>query len=271
MIIIRVKRNFKIVVEYDGTLYNGWQKQKSAKTIQEEIEKVLKIITCKKVSIAGAGRTDAGVHSYGQTASFFSDTKLECKALQKGLNALLPNDIVIVECSIEKEDFHARYSAKSKLYNYRVLNSPIPSAINKNFFLHIKNRLDIITMKQALNHIIGTYDFSAFEGAGSPKQSSIRTVLNADIRQEASGYIIFELEADGFLRYMVRNIVGTLIEVGLGKRTPDNFKEVLKLKNRSLAGKTASAKGLFLMKVFYSVPLNEARNLISKKSVKSFA
>ncbi len=248
---MRMKKNFKIIIEYDGTLYNGWQKQKSAKTIQEKIEKVLKIITGKNITIDGAGRTDAGVHSYGQTASFFSDTKLECKALQKGLNALLPNDIAILQCSIEHDKFHARYSAKSKIYHYRVLNKPIRCAINRNYCLHIKNRLDFTKMKEALNFIIGTYDFSAFEGAGSPKQNSIRTILNMDIYQEAGGYIIFQLEADGFLRYMVRNIVGTLIEVGLGKRTPENFKKILKSKNRSLAGKTASAKGLFLMKVFY--------------------
>ncbi|MBW1615544.1 MAG: tRNA pseudouridine(38-40) synthase TruA [Deltaproteobacteria bacterium] len=246
-----MKRNFKIVIEYDGTLYKGWQKQKSAKTIQEEIEKALKIITCKDVTIAGTGRTDAGVHSYGQTASFFSDTKLECKALQKGLNAILPKQIVIVECSIEKYDFHARYSAKSKVYHYRVLNSPIRRAINRDYFLHITKRLDIVRMKAALNFILGTYDFSAFEGSGSPKKSSVRTILNAKIYEEGGGYIIFELEGDGFLRYMARNIVGTLIEVGTGKRTPEEFKKILKSKDRSLAGKTVSAKGLFLMKVFY--------------------
>ncbi len=246
-----MKRNFKIVIEYDGTLYKGWQKQKSAKTIQEEIEKALKIITGKEIIIAGSGRTDAGVHSYGQTASFFSGTKLECKTLQKGLNALLPKEIVIVECSIEKNDFHARYSAKSKIYHYRVLNSPIRRAINRDYFLHIKKKLDIIKMKEALNFIIGTYDFSAFEGAGSHRQSSVRTILNAKIYEEDDGYIIFELEADGFLRYMARNIVGTLIEAGAGKRTPEDFKNILESKDRSLAGKTASAKGLFLMKVFY--------------------
>ena len=139
-----MKKNFKIIIEYDGTLYKGWQKQKSVRTIQAEIEKVLKIITKENIHITGAGRTDAGVHSYGQTASFFSKTKLECQVLQKGLNALLPNDIVIISCSIENNEFNARYSAKSKIYSYKVLNSPICRAINRNYFLHIKSRLGFV-------------------------------------------------------------------------------------------------------------------------------
>ncbi len=243
--------NFKITIEYDGSLYHGWQKQKSVKTIQEEIEKAVKKITRQKISLIGSGRTDAGVHAYGQAANFLCDTNIECESLQKGLNSILPDDIVICECKIVNENFHARYNAKSKVYNYCILNSKNPAAIFRNYGWFIRKKLDIASMKAAVCHIVGTHDFKAFEGTGSPRANTLRTIIKAEIIKQKDSYILFEVEADGFLRYMVRNIIGSIVDVGLGKITPQEFRAIRESKDRSLAGITAPALGLFLMKVKY--------------------
>ncbi len=246
-----MKRNFKIIVEYDGTGYSGWQSQKNAKTVQQEIEAAVEKITGEKIVLTGSGRTDAGVHSYGQTANFFCNTELGCEILQRGLNSVLPKHIIILNCEIADNDFHSRYSAKAKIYNYCILNREIPSAIFRCYSWFIKRKLDIRDMKTAIRHIIGTHDFQAMQGAGNPKKSTVRIIFNAYIAALQDGYIILEFEANGFLQYMVRNIVGTLVDVGLGKTTPEKFREILKTKDRNQAGKTAPAHGLYLMKVIY--------------------
>ncbi|MBW2570572.1 MAG: tRNA pseudouridine(38-40) synthase TruA [Deltaproteobacteria bacterium] len=244
-------KNFKLTIEYDGTLYHGWQRQVNDPTIQETIEKALSIMTGEKIVLTGSGRTDAGVHALGQTANFHSDTMIIPDDFQKGLNSLLPDDIVIKECIYADDSFHARYDAKSKTYNYRILNTAIPAAVGRQYAWFIRKPLDLDAMSAALNHIIGTHDFTTFEGAGSPRAHATRCVINAGFIQKDQDCLIFEIEANGFLRYMVRNIVGTLVDVGHCKITPDHVENILGLKDRGLAGITAPPHGLFLMHVKY--------------------
>lgn len=246
-----MRKNFKLIIEYDGSSYHGWQRQKNRKTIQGEIEKAIMTITGKKIALTGSGRTDAGVHAFGQVANFYCDTEISPEVFQRGLNSLMPKDIIIKECNTVNEKFHARYDAKAKTYQYRILNRTTPAAICRQYAWFIKKKLDLDAMQSAILHIIGTNDFKAFEGAGSPRSSTKRRVINTGLQQKEKEYLIFEIEADGFLRFMVRNIVGTLLDVGLCKITPDDFKKILLSKDRNLAGATAPPHGLFLMNVKY--------------------
>jgi len=243
--------NFKITIEYDGSAYHGWQRQTMDRTIQGEIETTLMTMAGNRVALTGSGRTDAGVHAYNQVANFQCETQLTPGVFQKGLNSLLPEDIVITSCEVVPEEFHAQYDAKSKTYHYRILNRPIPVAISRQYAWHIRKELDLDAMRSALRFIVGTHDFKAFEGSGSPRADTIRCIINADLFKTDDGYVVLKLEGDGFLRFMVRNIVGTLVDVGLGKITPDDFKQILVSKDRNLAGITAPAHGLFLMTVRY--------------------
>ncbi len=243
--------NFKITIEYDGSDYHGWQRQAEDRTIQGEIENALMTMTGDRFTVTGSGRTDAGVHALNQTANFRCATSLTPEAFLKGLNSLLPEDIVITSCKVVPEKFHARFDVKSKVYHYRMLNRLLPAAISRQYAWHIRKKLDLNAMKQALCYIIGSHDFKAFEGSGSPRASSIRCIINADFVKTDSDYLVLRIEGDGFLKFMVRNIVGTLVDVGLDKITPDDFKQILLSKNRDLAGITAPAHGLFLMEVKY--------------------
>ena len=244
-------RNFKIIIEYDGTRYHGWQRQKKDVTIQGEIEKALGIMTAKHIVVNGSGRTDAGVHACGQVANFGCDTDLAPEVFQKGLNSLLPADIVIRECRQVEETFHARYDVKSKIYHYTIYNHPVPAAMNRLYVWSIRKQLNIVAMRSALSCIVGSHDFKAFEGAGSPRSNTTRNVMAVDLVESDSQLLTFRIEADGFLRFMVRNIVGTLVDVGLGKKLPAEFKQILQLRDRTKAGATAPPRGLCLMEVKY--------------------
>ena len=244
-------KNFKITIEYDGGAYHGWQRQVSEPTIQEEIEKALMTMTGAKVALKGSGRTDAGVHACAQVANFLCDTNFSHDVFQRGLNSLLPRDIVITACTKVPDSFNARYDAKSKTYHYKILNRRLPAAIGRQYSWHIPQKLDLSAMRRACGHIIGTHDFKAFEGAGSPRAHTTRRVIHADLVKDNDGYLIFEIEGEGFLRFMVRNIVGTLVDVGLAKSTPEDFKRIMLSKDRNLAGITAPSHGLYLMQVNY--------------------
>ena len=244
-------KNFKIIIEYDGTRYRGWQRQKKDVTIQGEIEKALGIMTAKHIVVNGSGRTDAGVHARGQAANFRCDTDLSPGSFQKGLNSLLPEDIVIRECRQVDETFHARYNVKSKIYHYKIYNHPVPAAMNRLYAWSIRKPLNIVAMRSAVSYIIGSYDFKAFEGAGSPRAHTTRHVMAADLIESDHRLLTFRIEADGFLRFMVRNIVGTLVDVGLGKTLPAEFKQILDSRDRTNAGATAPPRGLCLMEVKY--------------------
>jgi len=244
-------KNFRIIVEYDGTAYHGWQRQTVDRTIQGEIEKALKTMTGKPVSLAGSGRTDAGVHAMGQTASFSSDAGLSPDIYLKGLNSLLPDDILVKVCESMDPAFHARYDARSKLYQYRILNRDMPSILERHYVWYIRQKLNLSAMQKAATYFVGEHDFKAFEGTGSPRTSTVRHVIFAGIRETEGGRILFDIEADGFLRYMVRNLVGTLVEVGKGRIPVEDVKGILLSGERRLAGATAPARGLFLIKVNY--------------------
>ncbi|UCD78028.1 MAG: tRNA pseudouridine(38-40) synthase TruA [Desulfobacterales bacterium] len=243
--------NFKIIIEYDGTRYHGWQRQREDRTIQQEIEIALSTMTARQITLNGSGRTDAGAHALGQVANFRCETDLSPEVFQKGLNSLLPDDIVIKDCRLVDESFHARYDVKGKVYHYRILNRQVPTAIGRQYAWYIRRKLDTAAMRSAISHIIGSHDFKSFEATGSPRSHTTRNVMAAEIIENTGGSIIFKIEADGFLRYMVRNIVGTLVDVGLGKISADEFKKILESKDRSQAGATAPAHGLFLMEVKY--------------------
>ena len=244
-------RNFKIIIEYDGRRYCGWQRQNHDPTIQETIEQALRKMTGQHISVVGSGRTDAGVHAYGQVANFKCETKLKSKDFRGGLNSLTPDDIVVLKCKEVEDGFHARYDVKSKVYIYKLLNRIHPAAIDRQYAWYIRTELNPETMRTAISHLIGKHDFKAFEGAGSPRSHTTRSVMSANLYRQDVNYLIFEIEADGFLRFMVRNIVGTLVEVGKGKITDHEFKRILDSKDRSQAGVTAPAHGLFLKTVNY--------------------
>jgi tRNA pseudouridine38-40 synthase len=276
-----MNKNFKLVIEYDGTLFFGWQRQNDKRTIQGELESALSKILNQKIQIRGSGRTDAGVHALGQVAHFHATTQMDPKILKKGLNSLIKPSIVIRECSLVEDTFHAQYNAKSKEYNYYILNRTDPCAIGSDYFWHVKKPLDLILMNQCCDLITGVHDFKSFENTGSPRNSSIRQVYFATVEPlkteplkveplkveplkisqslentflSEGTYLVFKISASGFLRQMVRNIMGTLVDVGLKKVSPQEFETILKAGDRSLASRTAPAKGLFLKRVNY--PLN---------------
>ncbi len=256
-------KNFKIIIEYDGTDFNGWQIQAAGRTVQGEIEKALFQMTRKPVRIAGSGRTDAGVHALAQVAAFQCETRLGPGAFFSGLNSLLPDDIAILSCEQVDDRFHPRFDATGKTYIYRIRNCAVPAAVGRNHFWHIKKPLDIGAMDAAMQHIIGTHDFKAFENTGSPRSHTVRTIYDASIAADASdmncrsrdlpdeSMIAIRITADGFLRYMVRNIVGTLVDVGRSKITPEEFAAIKENKDRSRASATAPPQGLFLQRVHY--------------------
>ncbi|MFO7706680.1 MAG: tRNA pseudouridine(38-40) synthase TruA [Desulfobacterales bacterium] len=244
--------NFKLTIEYDGTRYRGWQRQAEPPTIQAEIEKALAAMTRAAVTLIGAGRTDAGVHALGQVANFRCDTRLAPEQILKGLNSLLPPDIAIRECRRAPDEFHARFSARSKRYRYRVLNREIRSALDRHTCWFVHTPLDLDAMQQAAGRFIGRRDFKALESAGSPRAHTVRHVTVAEwVMDRDSGLFVFQIEADGFLRCMVRNIVGTLVAAGRGKLDPAGVEAILASRDRRQAGPTAPARGLFLVDVAY--------------------
>jgi len=247
--------NFKLIIEYEGTAYHGWQRQKDIPTVQRAIEAALETMTGRLVKVVGSGRTDAGVHARNQVANFCVDTRLTANNFEKGLNSLLPPDIVVKDCQGVDESFHARYDARSKVYDYRILNRPIPAALFRQYAWHVRKSLDVNAMRAAMVCLKGEHDFSAFEASGSPRSHAVRKVMEVNLTaKNAEGYLVFTVEADGFLRCMVRNMVGTLVDVGLGKVSPDEFQHILTSKDRKQAGVTAPPHGLFLGEVKYASP-----------------
>ena len=244
-------KNFKLVIEYDGTRFCGWQRQKEDLTVQDVIEKALFTMTKQKINLTGSGRTDAGVHAIGQVANFKCDTRLTHSVFEKGLNSLLPEDIVIRSCESADIEFHARFHVKSKAYRYYILNHPCPRAIGRQYMWHIRQPLDIDAMKKGSRYFVGIYDFKAFEGSGSPRAHTVRHVTTSRISVGDDGRIIFDIESNGFLRFMVRNIVGALVAIGMGKMVPESIPEIIQSRDRGQAAPTAPAQGLFLISVNY--------------------
>jgi tRNA pseudouridine38-40 synthase len=252
------KRNIKLLLAFDGTGYVGWQKQKSGRTIQGVIEEKLHIMTGEELCLNGAGRTDAGVHALGMVANYHTEANISCQGFVKGLNSMLPTDIRVLEACEVEADFHARRNAKAKTYWYNFSDSPVQLPTERLYAAHFSVDLDFEAMLSSLTYLTGTHDFSSFEGAGSRDQKfsrrgAVRTIIEASMETlGVDGNHRFIITGDGFLRHMVRNIVGTILEVGKGKLAQSDVVEILAAKDRSAAGPTAPARGLFLKEVLYS-------------------
>jgi tRNA pseudouridine38-40 synthase len=248
-------QNIKITIQYDGTDYHGWQIQARGRTIQGELTRVLSLLDDRQVTVHGSGRTDAGVHAEGQVASFFLQRSWDVVRLRDAINGNLDPDIRVVGVEFVDDSFHARASAKRKVYRYRICTAPVISPFLYRFVYHHRGPLERHTMFEASRPLVGEHDFSAFTVAGSEAESRVRAIhwISFDYEHEDEdddGFSII-VAADGFLRYMVRIIVGTLIEVGRGRRGPDSVSRVLASRDRRLAGPTASAAGLTLVRVDY--------------------
>ena len=246
-------RNLKLILQYDGTNYVGWQRQSSGTSIQGLLEDALAPIAGGHVTVHGAGRTDAGVHALAQVASVALGGALDPMTLARALNAVLPADVRVLSVEEVAPDFHARFSALGKVYEYRIVNAPIVSPFLSRYAWHITQPLDLEAMRCASIGLVGTHDFAAFQGAGSVVSSTDRTIRRLEWA-DRGGYdlpLVMRIEGDGFLRHMVRNIVGTLVEVGIGRWSASQVKAILVSRDRSQAGPTAPAHGLFLVRVDY--------------------
>ena len=240
----------KVTLEYDGTAYAGWQRQPGQPTVQEAVEAAVKSVSQTESPVIAAGRTDAGVHALGQVVSFKTDKALTPETWLRALNATLPDDICARSVELVADDFHARYSAVRKRYEYRILNRPERPALERARAWHIYGRLDLDTMRAAAAHLTGTHDFSSFQGHPTDVKNPVCNLQKLEIvRDGETVRIVFE--GDRFLKQMVRAIVGTLVETGQGKRTPDELKRILETKDRRAAGCTAPAHGLYLVSVTY--------------------
>lgn len=244
-------RNIKIVIEYDGTDYHGWQCQANLPTVQKTIEDSIEQITKEKVKITGSGRTDSGVHAMGQVASFLTETQMDSETLGKALNSALPKDISIIKVREMPDDFHAQFSSRSKVYEYRILNRPHPPALQRNRVWHIPEKLDTGKMKEAAGYLEGTHDFSVFATADITVKTTVRTVKRIHVKKTRENVILIEIEADGFLKRMVRMITGTLVETGREKLSPEGFGQILAEGQKTKNVFTAPPQGLFLKKVIY--------------------
>ncbi|MBW2066194.1 MAG: tRNA pseudouridine(38-40) synthase TruA [Deltaproteobacteria bacterium] len=248
---MKQKKKFKVVLAYDGTNYHGWQRQPGMITLQEALEEKIQQMTGEDVRVIVSGRTDAGVHALNQVCHFFSTTGLDPDVLKKGLNSLLPDDIFVKVVSYASPDFHARYSARSKSYEYRILNRRDPDVFLRHYSWHIPQKLEIGEMKECLSLLRGRHDFSSFRSSGSPSVSPVREMYRCEVTIVQGEILNFLFEANGFLRHMVRNIMGTLVEVGMGKMCYGDFQEIFQSKDRTLAGIKAPPQGLFLTEVKY--------------------
>jgi tRNA pseudouridine38-40 synthase len=249
--------NIRLVIEYDGTRYHGWQRQPKLPTIQGVIEKAIATISKERLTVVGSGRTDAGVHAEGQVANFKTKARLLPDDWRRALNSLLPEDIVIRAAQAVPDHFHSRFSAVRKIYRYRIINQGYPPAIGRQYLWTVFSPLNLYRMKTAAKPLVGRHDFSSFQGSDPSRKRSGRSARNPicrirrlNLRRE-NRELIITIEADRFLQQMVRAIVGTLVEVGRGRRDPGQMKRLIQKKDRRSGGPTAPPRGLCLVKVLY--------------------
>ncbi len=252
-------RNIKLLLAYDGTRYAGWQRQKDRPTIQGLVEDNLGVMCGEVPVLHGAGRTDAGVHALAMVANFATAAKIPCHGFLQGLNSLLPADIRILQAEEVEPEFHARFDSAGKSYLYHIINAPVVLPTERLYAHQVFGPLALEPMRQCLASLLGEHDFASFEASGSRDlcasggRGAVRVIHEAALALQPGGVprLSFELKGDGFLRHMVRNIVGTVLEVGRGKRSLADFAAILAGRNRALAGSTAPAHGLFLKAVYY--------------------
>jgi tRNA pseudouridine38-40 synthase len=256
-------RTIRLLLQYDGTEFVGWQRQETGRSVQGVIEDALARIEGRAVTLHGAGRTDAGVHAIGQVASARVAASLDNETLARALNANLPPAVRVVDLVTVADDFHARFSARSKTYEYRIWNGPAVPPFIRQFVWHVPQPLAVDLMQHAADALVGEHDVAAFQGTGSTVHTTIRTVISARWIENISSLappaerltngrvLVFEMRGEGFLRHMVRAVTGTLVEIGLERRSPDDIPRLLAIRDRSQAGRTAPACGLFLMSVEY--------------------
>lgn len=244
-------KNYKMLLQYDGTRYKGWQVQKSTDmTIQGKLESVLSQLAETPVEVIGSGRTDAGVHAKGQVANFHIDERFSKEEIWDNLNRYLPGDIAVISLEEAQERFHSRYHAVEKTYRYVIHTSPIPNVFERKFRYTYTEPLDVELMRKAAEELLGEHDFAAFCGNKKMKKSTVRNLIRIEIT-EKSDCIVIDYAGDGFLQNMVRILTGTLIETGRGERPWNSIKQLLETKDRSQAGFTVPPSGLMLMKVYY--------------------
>jgi len=245
------KKNIRLILEYEGTQYHGWQRQKREPTIQAIIEDRIQMMVEDPVTLIASGRTDAGVHALNQVCNFITKSKIDPESMRRGLNSLLPDDISIRQAEYVPLDFHSRHSAKSKTYEYRILNQKEPNLFLRCFTWHIRGKLDLAEMEECQSLLMGKHDFSSFRSSGSGNVDPVREMTRAELRSPEEGILYFLFEAEGFLRHMVRNIVGTIVDVGRGRISRDEFEGIFRSRDRRMAGIKAPPQGLFLKMVEY--------------------
>ena len=251
--------NYKAIIEYDGTNFAGFQWQHGTRTVQSVLEAAIEKRTGAFVRIAGAGRTDAGVHGLGQVVSFQAETTIPTERMALALNSALPPDLTVRTVEEADESFHARFSASSRVYLYLILNRRTPSALWRRYSAFQCHPLDSGAMRDAAQRLIGERDFSAFANELKPGESTTRDLMRCDIARRGD-FILTRIEANAFLRGMVRNTVGTLIEIGVGKRSPKEIDAILGSRDRRLAGPSAPAAGLCLIRVRYGARRHNPRH-----------
>jgi len=240
----------KLTLQYDGTDFGGWQLQPNARTVQAVVEQGLDGLLGEAVRLHSSGRTDAGVHARGMVAHFTTGRELPLSAYREGLNALLPADVAVIRAEAVADDFHARFSATGKWYRYTLLRSPVRHPLHDRYALQLRADLDLAAMRRAAQALVGEHDFAAFRSSSCEAATSVRRVTAIDLLEQDQ-LLHIDVRGGGFLKNMVRIIVGTLLEVGQGKRSVASVAELLASKDRTLAGKTVAGKGLCLMEVYY--------------------
>ena len=244
--------NFKLTLSYDGTQFHGWQLQPNKRTVQGTVEEALARIAGRRVPVIGAGRTDAGVHALSQTASFQAELRLEPVELRQALNSLLPADVRVLSAGRADPAFDARRSARSKIYRYRLYRRPVLPPFLSRYVLHWPYRLDLRSMSRAAGLFVREDDFSAF--SSNRLLQPVRRVIRSELCQRGAE-VVYTVEATGFLRFMVRAMVGTLLEVGRGRLQPEGLERLFRHKKRTLSSPTVPARGLWLVRVVYGRPL----------------
>ncbi len=242
--------NIRLVIEYDGTRYAGWQFQPNGLAVQQVVEENLFRLLGHRVRLVSSGRTDAGVHARGMVVNFHSERPLPLTAYREGLNGLLPPDIAVREAAVAAAGFHARFDAKGKWYRYTLYRRPVRSPLHARFSWHLRGALDEALMAEAARCFVGAHDFAAFRTSGCSARTTVREIFSVELVRQHE-LLFVDVRGSGFLRNMVRVMVGTLVEVGLGKRSPGEVAALLRSPARGQAGRTAPAQGLCLMEVWY--------------------